>query len=49
MKSIWRSVWLSEICEILRKIEENVDFRDFDEKPMAERMAEPDLLDFVQN
>ena len=48
MKRIWLSLWLSQICQILCKINENVDFRNFDEKRMAELMAEPDLSDFVQ-
>ena len=33
----------------LGKIAENIDFQHFDEKLMAELMAEPDFSDFVQN
>ena len=48
MKSLWLSLWLSQICQILCKKYENDDFWHFDEKHMAELMSEPDLWDFAK-
>ena len=49
MKSLWLSLCVSQICQILRKNMFFFDFGHFNETLMAERMAEPDLLDLMQN